>query len=387
MAQPKSRVSNMFAIDPATGKTVLRDELQMRNLAGELQGQYNVEAEKLAGMKRPRLNDAQRFLSGSVGKVGESMSRQLQEQELNKVGRQLEAAKAGRQGLIYDRDSREERLRDVNREYGQMIQQGPTGQARAYQQQLLSQIPQSPMASQAMLRNQQNQNMQQALAMARSGQSPSAANLMARNALQAQGMANQQAFGQGLGQAAQEMGQLNQFRLGGTTQGRAQDAAYEMMARQGQQQTQAQSLDQAKAMLQAQTQRELGAAQARAAQRAAKNQQQNSMLGTVAQVGALALMAFSDEKVKKNIQTGRKAVENFLDGLKAHKYEYKNPEHGEGEHVSVMAQELEKSEIGEKMVVDTPEGKMVDYGKGLPAMLAAQALLHEKIKKLEKDRG
>ena len=48
-----------------------------------------------------------------------------------------------------------------------------------------------------------------------------------------------------------------------------------------------------------------------------------------------------------------------------------------------MAQELEKSEVGTSMVVDTPQGKMVDYGRGLGAMLSAEAMNHDRLKKLE----
>jgi hypothetical protein len=101
-----------------------------------------------------------------------------------------------------------------------------------------------------------------------------------------------------------------------------------------------------------------------------------------AQVGAAAAM--SDEDAKSEIKPGAKQVESFLEAMKAHSYEYKDKEkHGAGKHVSPMAQELEKTELGKSMVVDTPEGKMVDYGKGFGAMLAANAALHERVKKLE----
>lgn len=52
-----------------------------------------------------------------------------------------------------------------------------------------------------------------------------------------------------------------------------------------------------------------------------------------------------------------------------------------------MAQELEKSAVGDSMVEDTPDGKMVNYGKGFGAVLAAQAHLNERLNKLEKKNG
>ena len=70
--------------------------------------------------------------------------------------------------------------------------------------------------------------------------------------------------------------------------------------------------------------------------------------------------------------------------LAKYKYEYKNPAHGEGEHISVMAQDLERSKIGAEQVVNTPEGKMVNYGGRLPAVqLAATAMLNNKVNALE----
>ena len=48
-----------------------------------------------------------------------------------------------------------------------------------------------------------------------------------------------------------------------------------------------------------------------------------------------------------------------------------------------MAQDLEKSDIGKKAVIETDEGKMVDYSKLLPELLAATAQTHKKVSALE----
>ena len=79
-------------------------------------------------------------------------------------------------------------------------------------------------------------------------------------------------------------------------------------------------------------------------------------------------------------------VLDFLDKIKAYEYEYKDPKYGAGKYLSPMAQDLEKSEIGKSMVVDTPEGKMVDYARGAGAYLAAASNLNERLQKLEKGK-
>lgn len=104
--------------------------------------------------------------------------------------------------------------------------------------------------------------------------------------------------------------------------------------------------------------------------------------------GAGSILAASDENLKKNIKPAGKEVQSFLDALEAHKYSYKDPaKDGEGEYVSPMAQDLEKTPMGDSMVIDTPRGKMVDYGRGFGAVLAAQAELNKRLKSLEKKNG
>ncbi len=113
----------------------------------------------------------------------------------------------------------------------------------------------------------------------------------------------------------------------------------------------------------------------------------NTATGSALNGIASGAMMLSDENEKTDIHSGASEIQSFLDALKAHKYKYKNPANGEGEFVSPMAQELEKSSVGDSMVEDTPSGKMVNYGKGFGAVLAAQAHLNERLKKLEKKNG
>jgi len=97
----------------------------------------------------------------------------------------------------------------------------------------------------------------------------------------------------------------------------------------------------------------------------------------------------SDEKMKTNISDSLKEINSFLDSIDAHKYEYKEEMKnkdigGEGVYFSPMAQEIEKTQVGESMVKETPEGKVVDYGKAGGVTLASLSVLNERLKKLEK---
>lgn len=80
-------------------------------------------------------------------------------------------------------------------------------------------------------------------------------------------------------------------------------------------------------------------------------------------------------------------VMDFLAGIKPEMYNYKNPQHGAGTYISPMAQDLEKTELGKSMVINTPEGKMVDYSRAAGTLMAAQANLHKRLAELESKKG
>ena len=117
-----------------------------------------------------------------------------------------------------------------------------------------------------------------------------------------------------------------------------------------------------------------------------------NFFGNLAGAGAAAYAA-SDESLKENMnqteKSGSEMVGEFLDALKSYTYNYKDKENNgqknpEGKVTSVMAQDLEKSKLGKQMVVDGPDGKMVDYGQGMAPLFAAIAELNQRTKKLEK---
>ena len=123
----------------------------------------------------------------------------------------------------------------------------------------------------------------------------------------------------------------------------------------------------------------------------AQRQQNMAFLGNLGAMGAT--VAASDEDVKMNKQESNdssKAISEFMDAIKSYTYEYKKgaKQPGDkptpkGEMKGVMAQDLEKSELGKQMVTDTENGKVVDFAQGMAPLFAAIAELNQRTKKLE----
>ena len=102
--------------------------------------------------------------------------------------------------------------------------------------------------------------------------------------------------------------------------------------------------------------------------------------------GAMTAILASDERVKTNIEPGSEKIGEMLDALQSASYDYREPHkpfRSPGRKYGVMAQDLERSEAGKTFVVDTPDGKVVKYGEMLPALLAATADIHRRVKKVE----
>lgn len=112
--------------------------------------------------------------------------------------------------------------------------------------------------------------------------------------------------------------------------------------------------------------------------RAKRNQQ---VLGGVMQTGAALI---SDKNAKTDMKNESKKIDKFLETLAAKSYEYKDSKNGKGKKFGIMAQDMEKSEVGRTIVKQTKDGKAVDMKSALSAVLAAQARLNERMKKIEK---
>jgi hypothetical protein len=118
---------------------------------------------------------------------------------------------------------------------------------------------------------------------------------------------------------------------------------------------------------------------------AAKSNAQATTQGVLKGIASVA--AASDKTLKEDVDPTKNRLDEWLGKLQSYDYNYKNPnEEGtsEGRKTSVMAQDLEKSEIGKDMVFDRADGKkMVDYGKALPALVAAVAEQHKDLEDLK----
>lgn len=105
------------------------------------------------------------------------------------------------------------------------------------------------------------------------------------------------------------------------------------------------------------------------------------MFGNLIQTGAMAAMMFSDERLKTEVDDFDPS--KFLDDITPYKYRYKDEKHGKGEQVGVMAQDVEKH--APNLVIDTPEGKMIDYPNSGGMIFSSLADLHKRLKEMEDD--
>lgn len=127
-----------------------------------------------------------------------------------------------------------------------------------------------------------------------------------------------------------------------------------------------------------------GAAQTNAQMQNEANQASaNRFSNTMSSIGT-GMAAMSDKNEKENIKPSKGKASEFLEALDSYTFNYKDSKNGQGEKVGIMAQDLEKSELGEQMVKDTPDGKIVDFGQGFAAILAAQAELKDEVEKMKK---
>lgn len=108
----------------------------------------------------------------------------------------------------------------------------------------------------------------------------------------------------------------------------------------------------------------------------AGKQQAGNLLSTGAGIAAM-----SDRRAKEDIKpapTG--AFREFLGAVDPSRYRYKGrPE----PKVGVMAQDLERSEVGDTIVRDTPDGKVIDIPSATGALIAALADVHRRVNRLE----
>ena len=122
--------------------------------------------------------------------------------------------------------------------------------------------------------------------------------------------------------------------------------------------------------------------------RDANTKSTNLLGGLLSQGGQIAGAIASDERLKTEVRSSGAEIDKMLDGLRATSWKYKDPaKHGAGEWDGIIAQDLERSRAGARIVQDTPGGKMLDEKKALSATLAATARLNERLRALERKAG
>lgn len=96
------------------------------------------------------------------------------------------------------------------------------------------------------------------------------------------------------------------------------------------------------------------------------------------------LAVYSDEKLKTDEGKSKNILTDFLDSLEPVHYRYKDPQKfGEGPRYGVIAQDVEKTPVGQTFVRNTPEGKMLDQNVGFGVILASLANLNDRVRNFE----
>lgn len=92
-------------------------------------------------------------------------------------------------------------------------------------------------------------------------------------------------------------------------------------------------------------------------------------------MSAGSMFAMCDIRLKTDIQPiPKEKLAELRKSLRAFSWRYKNAKHGEGIHFGVMAQDLEKSELGRACVFEDASGnKQVDIAKVMMLWLASEA--------------
>jgi hypothetical protein len=278
-----------------------------------------------------------------------------------------------------------------------------------------------PSAAQMQLQRATDSNTAKAAALAASGRGVNPA-LMARQAAEGAASANQDAAGQSAILRSQEQQQAQQALGGVLTSERGQDlqsqsqdlgaataqagldettnttnAALTVDQQKEKDTMQAQLLQQVQTgqitQIQAQQQMAQFNADLQARQESARNgqsisqgNQQTAAIGQgIATAGAIAATAMSDKRAKKNIDDGEEETRAFLKVLRPKGFDYKDPANGEGRHIGVMAQDVERGAPG--IVVEEGGFKKLDIRKALSASLASLGSIDKRLSRMESKRG
>lgn len=125
---------------------------------------------------------------------------------------------------------------------------------------------------------------------------------------------------------------------------------------------------------------DLAAQEARYGRYKKKNQDDTSAyVGGLSTIGSL----ISDERAKENVKDEGEGIARTMRALSAKSWDYKDPANGEGRHIGIMAQDLEKTEAGRWLVTERNGVKTIDAKKAIGALLASNAELTKRLDKVE----
>lgn len=111
------------------------------------------------------------------------------------------------------------------------------------------------------------------------------------------------------------------------------------------------------------------------------DERKKASISNISQDRMNAVMAMAN----RDMAGERRELDGMLSKLKPQQYRYKDPANGKGQQIGVMAQDLEKSKLGSKYVIDTPAGKMVDYGRMAGVQMAATSHIYDLVQQLKKE--
>lgn len=113
--------------------------------------------------------------------------------------------------------------------------------------------------------------------------------------------------------------------------------------------------------------------------------QDKGMAGDLLQAGGTILASKSDRRLKTAIKDAEDEADELMGSLRAYSYRYKDAADGKGRRLGIMAQDLQKSKLGNSTVVkvDDKDHLGFDIGKAASAALASVARLHERLRKIE----
>jgi hypothetical protein len=78
-------------------------------------------------------------------------------------------------------------------------------------------------------------------------------------------------------------------------------------------------------------------------------------------------------------------MDELMSNIEPYSWDYKDPKNGQGRYTGVMAQDLQKSEIGRQMVNQAQDGTlMVDVKRMAATAIAASALTYKENQQLKK---